>query len=167
MANQHQGKKQGYLQKWRSYFDNTMSAVTFAEANQPEEAKNFLNIKKDSVILVTNLEGPGSKSLKYSADLCRNTDSALIVFHIADKVRRDQEQSLVRRIRRKIDVPFIFINLKELTKEELKSLVHSTSNIISVVLDQKWAEETLLGKKYRKWLYKLDCPVVLIDEKMA
>jgi hypothetical protein len=158
-------RQKTHLERWRSFFDNTMSAITFAEAGEPDEARKFLELKKDSVLLVTDAEGPGERTIRYAVDLCRNTGSALVVVNMGEQDTRQMEENLLKKIGTALDMPLILINLDGPVTEALKALVQSTDKIISVILDQKWMEEKLSGKKYRRWLNNLGCPVVMVEER--
>lgn len=160
------GKKQKtHLERWRSFFDSSMSAITFAEAGEPDEALRFLDLKKDSVLLVTDAQGPGERTIRYAADLCRNTGSALVVVNMTSEEAERAGETVARKIREVLDMPLMLINMKGPAAEGLKALVQSTDKIISIILDQRWLEEKLSGKKYRRWLNNLGCPVVMVEDR--
>jgi len=129
--------------------------------------KEFLNLKNESVLLVTDHHGPTERTIKYAANLCRHTGSSLLLINMAtdDYGLDDFKAQLKKCMIHLKDIQWSLARLKGPVMDILKNLSISTDKIISLILDKEWLDRQMPGKRHRKWLNKLGCPVVLVQKK--
>ncbi len=141
--------------------------IKISSANIKGSARELLNLKNESVLLVTDNHGPTERTIKYAANLCRHTGSSLLLINTApDDSGLDEFKVQLKECMPHLkDIQWSLAGLKGPVTDVLRNLSKSTDKIISIILDKEWLDRQMPGKRHRKWLNKLGCPVVLVDKK--
>jgi hypothetical protein len=163
-------------------FEDSMAAVSFAEAGEFETASQFFKPQKNAhkrVLLGTDRMEVNPKTLHYAMRLCKYIGGTLEIFHLLKlseeclDVEHDQKKRLVEVVQDSIGGKGIVYQLvigEECLATEVLKYSSNRRDLLCVVFDAievghescRTARETMLAK-----FHALHCPVVVYAEQQS
>ena len=163
-------------------FEDSMAAISFAEAGEFETASQFFKPQKNAhkrVLLGTDRTEVNPKTLHYAMRLCKYIGGTLEICHVLNlpeecrDIEHDQKDSLVEVVQSSLGGKGIVYQLvigEECLATEVLKYTNNRRDLLCVVFDaievgnvscQK-ARETMLAK-----FHALHCPVVVYAEQQS
>ena len=155
---------------WLTMLQTSMTAAAFAEADEPEMAREILNsgATSDAVLFVVHDGHLHQRAVQYAINLCHRMDCGLAVLHISPAhpvtptATHTAEASPMEEM---IDVPTSLHTARGELAKTVRRFVDDHRRIVSVVVDDASMGENNSKRrpaKQRKWWRELNCPVVFI-----
>jgi len=146
-----------------------MAAAAFAEANEPEMAREILNTgtTSDAVLFVIQDGHLHQRAVQYAVNLCHRMDCGLAVLHVSSPSAPPEENSsaVPGQLGEMIDVPASLHTAYGELAKTVRRFLDDHRRIISVVVDDATMGQNNNKRrpaKQRKWWRELNCPVVFI-----
>jgi hypothetical protein len=161
------------LKRWLEKFSDTMLAVSFAEENESEYAKEFLyRATSRIVLLIDNARETPRETLIYAMNLSQNTKTKLVILTMFKESERPNEMNLEREIKNLEMIHPVTGSLEIIFHKKNADLFHFIKNDLKVntlimedpiktqldELSSHLAREKRPGKE---WTRTLNCPLVI------
>ncbi len=150
--------------RWQSLFEDTMNAATFAEANEHETARSFINGEQSSqetVVLVVDGNEVNRRTLDYATNLCKNMDCFLTILQVNGPDSNGTFSNLKDQMLKFLDIPWNFIGTEGPISKAVSRFLKQQSQVVSVVLEDQQGTKTH-ARRRSPWWKKLYCPVVIV-----
>lgn len=157
-------------QSWLDMLLTSMSAAAFAEANEPEMAREILNtgVTNDAVLFVVQDGNLHQRAMQYAVNLCHRMDCDLAILHVLSSslvpaIKTSPEE--IPALEDFIDVPASLHSAKGELAKIVRRFLDDHHRIVSVVVDDATVGNNKNKRrpaKKRKWWKELNCPVVFI-----
>lgn len=157
-------------QNWLAMLQASMAAVAFAEANEPEMAREILNTgsTSDAVLFVVQDGHLHQRAVQYAVNLCHRMDCGLAVLHISpsrDAAPETELASVAAPLEEMSAIPTSLHTASGELAKIVRRFVEEHRRIVSVVVDDAGMGENNSKRRpprQRKWWSELSCPVVFI-----
>ncbi len=167
-----QGKRSPLLHLQR-FFESSMTAIAFAEANVPELATEFLTqgrTRNQTALLVVNSDHIHDRALLYAVNFCSSMSCDLSIlllrFHTFQQPEIKKIKNKIDSVTSKVnDVRLFLHSTADPIPEELKRFVRVHRRVISVIMDNMSIDQLQperKSSKQRNWWNELDCPLVFV-----
>jgi hypothetical protein len=163
-------------------FEDSMAAISFAEAGEFETASQFFKPQKNAhkrVLLGTDRMEVNPKTLHYAMRLCKYIGGTLEIFHMLSlseecmDAEHDQKDRLVEIVQGSSggkDIVYRLVIGEECLATEVLKYTNNRRDLLCVVFDAlesgnvgcRTARETMLAK-----FHALHCPVVVYAEQQS
>jgi hypothetical protein len=174
------GKIQSFLKK----LERTMAAAAFAEAGEPESARQLLHDFKTAhkkVLLGTDHLEPDLKIVNYALSLCSRMGGGLEIFHVLPTEVCGRQMAKASPLA--VDPAFVEFNRKMESLgvvyqpvcsdrglvREILDYVAERRQIMCVVVSPSHADETSESKRdgrtIAEWFQELSCPVLIYSNQ--
>lgn len=180
-------KDMGKIQSFLKKLERTMAAAAFAEAGEPDSARQLLHDFKAAarldlktankrVLLGTDHLEPDLKIINYALSLCRRMGGGLEIFHVlptevcgrqmakAAPLAVDPVLLEFNRKMQSLGVVYQPVCSDRGLVQEILDYVAERRQIMAVVVSPSHAEETSEssrdGRTFAEWFQELSCPVL-------
>jgi len=150
------------LQKWQKFFEDTMSAATFAEAGEHEMAREILkgqHHSPETVLLVVTGDRVNKRALDYATNLCKNTDCYLTVLQVTNSASNRTFDELKKQLLNALDIPWNFVWTEGPISKAVSGFLKQQIQVVSVILESRSKRQPTRRCSWWKNLY---CPVVVV-----
>lgn len=170
------GRIQDFLQK----LERTMAAAAFAEAGEPETARQFLHDFKNArkkVLLGTDHLEPDLKIVNYALSLCQRMGAGLEIFHVVpaslcgtgvnmgSSMNGEPAFTAFNKKMAALGVSYQPVCSDRGLVREILDHVATHRQVLCVVVSPVHAAETKRprkdGRTIGEWLQELSCPVLI------
>ncbi|MDH5298218.1 MAG: hypothetical protein OEV91_04295 [Desulfobulbaceae bacterium] len=154
---------------WLAMLQSSMAAVAFAEANEPEMAREILTngATTDAVLFVIQDGHLHQRAVQYAVNLCHRMGCGLAVLHVFSQPATVEESATgVPGILGEMSgMPTSLFTAQGELAKTVRHFLDEHRHIVSVVVDGSTMEQSNSKRrpaKQRKWWQELNCPVVFI-----
>jgi len=152
------------MKKLLKTFENTMAAAAFAEAGEPETAREMLKENR-KVLLALSGENDDMNAFRHALNLCKRINAALEILHVSEG-----KSGLLNTFKsdlHKNGVRYKYIQEEGCIKEQILNHTNKNSGPLLVVVEssEKLDINCRKAKKDLNEFWKnLKCPLVVVSD---
>lgn len=163
-------KKTPHKPGWFDIFSDSMAAAAFAEANEPDMAREILatsGATSDTVLFVMQDGNLHRRAMQYAVNLCHRMECGLAVLNVFSPQEKETPtvDTPSECFEEMPDVPTSLHAARGELPRAVRRFLNDHRSIVSVVVDGAVMEQNGSKRrpaKRRKWWRELNCPVVFI-----